>query len=118
MKLKVFNPLHAKRHLYFFEVEEFHYYDGEPVTCKWAGAHELAIKTNDMVGLRIIQKKYIREIDGKPYQYLENGIKDIEKIVKGSNGKEYLVKVGQAGKHCTCPGFTFRGTCKHIAELA
>ena len=37
--------------------------------------------------------------------------------VKGSNGKEYLIeKVGNKYT-CTCPGFTFRHTCKHVQEM-
>ena len=31
-------------------------------------------------------------------------------IVEGSNGNKYTVRDGK----CSCPGFTFRGTCKHI----
>jgi hypothetical protein len=31
-------------------------------------------------------------------------------VVQGSNGKTYIVQDGK----CTCPGFTFRGTCKHV----
>ena len=34
--------------------------------------------------------------------------------VKGSNGAVDLIDTEQ--KTCTCPGFTFRGTCKHIKE--
>lgn len=30
--------------------------------------------------------------------------------VQGSNGKVYYVTEGK----CSCPGFTFRGNCKHI----
>lgn len=43
---------------------------------------------------------------------------DIAKVVtvQGSNGKQYFVsKVGNRIS-CTCPGFTFRNTCKHIKE--
>lgn len=32
------------------------------------------------------------------------------KIVTGSNGKKYVIEDGQ----CSCPGFKFRGTCRHI----
>jgi hypothetical protein len=35
--------------------------------------------------------------------------------VKGSKGNTYLVHKEQGT--CTCPGFTFRGTCKHTKEL-
>ena len=34
--------------------------------------------------------------------------------VKGSNGNEYTID--PEAKTCTCPGFTFRGACKHMAE--
>jgi hypothetical protein len=38
--------------------------------------------------------------------------------VQGSNGKVYLLTKGIGGKYnCTCPGFTFRHTCKHVASV-
>ena len=35
--------------------------------------------------------------------------------VKGSKGNSYFVNIEE--KTCTCPGFTFRGSCKHVAEI-
>lgn len=38
-------------------------------------------------------------------------------VVQGSNGKEYhITKIGSKYS-CTCPGFQFRHTCKHVTEL-
>lgn len=36
------------------------------------------------------------------------------KVVKGSNGKTYTIEDGK----CSCPGYTFRGNCKHIKEVS
>ena len=37
------------------------------------------------------------------------------KEVAGSKGQTYLVDVDE--NTCTCPGYTFRGNCKHVKEL-
>ncbi len=34
--------------------------------------------------------------------------------VKGSKGNEYTIDTD--AQTCNCPGFTFRGSCKHLAE--
>ena len=41
----------------------------------------------------------------------ESNIKEIA----GSKGTIYYVNVDD--KTCTCPGYTYRGTCKHVKEL-
>jgi hypothetical protein len=35
--------------------------------------------------------------------------------IDGSKGAKYIVDLD--AKTCTCPGYTYRGTCKHVKEL-
>jgi hypothetical protein len=50
-----------------------------------------------------------KEPDVKPSNAIE---------VQGSNGKVYLLTKNASGKYsCTCPGFTFRHTCKHVVGV-
>jgi hypothetical protein len=37
------------------------------------------------------------------------------KTYTGSKGQTYTVDLDE--QTCTCPGFTFRGACKHMAEI-
>jgi len=37
------------------------------------------------------------------------------KEVTGSNGTKYIINLDE--NTCTCPGYTYRGTCKHVKEL-
>lgn len=62
-----------------------------------------------------IKNKYT-ENDSVYFGEKEGPAKDAIEI-QGSGGKKYyLTKVGNKYT-CTCPGFTFRHTCKHITEL-
>ena len=47
-----------------------------------------------------------------PFKQLKKESNEI--TIQGSNGKTYTIDRDQAT--CTCPGFTFRGQCKHLAE--
>jgi len=44
-------------------------------------------------------------------------IKEKSTIVKVSGSKGQVYSIDTEEKSCTCPGYTFRGTCKHITEL-
>ena len=103
MKLKVYNTMYERRTSYFFEIPEFNYYEGDEVKVKWVKPEEIAISTGlKDFSFRVIQRKYIREIDGKPYKFEVKAKKEEVRLVQGSNGKVYEV----TSHSCTCPGFT------------
>lgn len=115
MKIKVYNSQFDHKECYFFEVPEFHYYEGDEVKVKWVKPEEIAVSTgNKEFPFRVLQRNLIREIDGKPYKFEVKPKKEQVRLVQGSKGKVYEV----TSYSCTCPGFTFRGTCKHVTEKA
>ena len=78
---------------------------------------------------------YIKSGESEPF-YFKNPIKGFDKrgrkfatitpnpfkvktqsnliTIKGSKGNEYTID--PEAKTCTCPGYTFRGACKHVVE--
>lgn len=57
------------------------------------------------------------KLDPNPFAGLDQPKEESMVVeVQGSKGQVYRVNVEE--KTCTCPGFTFRGDCKHIKELA
>jgi len=57
------------------------------------------------------------KLDPNPFAGLEQPEKESMVVeVKGSKGQTYRVNLEE--NTCTCPGFTFRGACKHTKELA
>ena len=51
-------------------------------------------------------RRKFKKIGERPEELSSDAVK-----VQGSNGKVYIIQDGK----CSCPGFTFRGKCKHIA---
>lgn len=60
-------------------------------------------------------RKFI-DLDPNPFEIPENAAENAMREVKGSKGNSYWVNVQD--KTCTCPGFTFRGQCKHVESVA
>ena len=52
-------------------------------------------------------RRKFKKIGERPEQFDKNVI-----VVKGSNGNTYTIEDGK----CSCPGFTYRGNCKHVKE--
>ena len=56
-------------------------------------------------------------LDPNPFLGLDEPQKEPMVVeVQGSKGAVYQVNLEE--KSCTCPGYTFRGECKHIKEIA
>jgi hypothetical protein len=55
-----------------------------------------------------------QEVLPSPFADPSPQAKDHRHRVQGSKGAVYWVDLQQAS--CTCPGFTFRGQCRHITE--
>lgn len=115
MKIRVENLLWPRRHLYFFPIEQYEEYEGDEIAVKWVTQDQLALTTGlpDFT-FRVIERSRILAIDDQPYEYKKALVKSGVKLVKGSKGQTYEVTANS----CTCAGFTFRGSCRHIKEYA
>lgn len=114
MKVKMKNSQWEKRHLYFFPISEFNEYEGEEVQVKWLKPDQMALTTGDPnFPFRVLERKYIVSINDSSYSHAQTLARTVK--IKGSKGNEYVVTLGNT-PHCTCTGFGFRRTCKHITE--
>lgn len=91
-------------HIYLFEGDKAHAY------IKWGTGKPEYFKKPMQIDKR--KRKFVKadiklfELPKEPNELVE---------VKGSKGNSYWVNPEE--KTCTCPGFTFRGNCKHIGEV-
>jgi hypothetical protein len=121
MKIVAKNPMWDRKHLFFMHISEYDTFYGEllPIP-KWAEADSLCITADIPSKMRIIPKRLIVSIDDTAQKpVVAKPIKPIKTFnVKGSKGEIYTVTID--GKHstCTCTGFGFRRTCKHIKEAS
>ena len=65
---------------------------------------------------RVIEIKRIHAINDELAGPFVSTIREVN--VKGSKGNQYTVTVdNDIAVSCTCPGYTFRGKCKHLLEV-
>lgn len=87
--------------------------DGDRIVAyrKW-GQGEV-IKCSGKIKMDRRGRKFVKLVPN-PFEEADNKDSDVIEI-KGSKGNSYFVNLAE--KTCTCPGFTFRGACKHVKEV-
>lgn len=112
MQITIRNPQYAQRDRYGFAVSEFIDYWGAETQLKHVGPDSIALTTGIAdFPVRVIPRAWIVTINGTAYTHASS--QTTTRIVKGSKGELYTVTMG-AKPSCTCTGFAFRKTCKHI----
>lgn len=116
MKIKVFNPQFNRPGIWMFDQPEFFEYEGEEVQVKWLNPGQIALSTgNPEFPFRVIQRSHVISINNQAIRHKESAVKTF--TVKGSKGDTYTVTVNSGKSHCTCSGFQFRKSCKHIKDV-
>ena len=124
VKIKVENVMWPYRDRYAFSQPEFKYFEGNILYEKWFKPNEVGLTTGDpRFPFRRIQKERIVEVNGEESKFAQQSLsasKDSEQrrvSIKGSTGSLYEVQVGGGrGSSCSCKGYQFRGSCRHITE--
>lgn len=85
---------------------------------RWLTDREFCLSGDCRWPVRVINMKLVERLD-----FLQGSGRPVTTDtrtwqVKGSRGHEYTVTRNASRWTCTCPGATFRGTCRHITELS
>jgi hypothetical protein len=118
MRITLRNRNYARRHLLAGHHAEFVTYQGELVDApNWSVPGTIALTTGDSEWpVRLIDPEVIVSIndDIVPVQKAESQVRVIE-VAGTKPGTEYQVTVSAHGRTCSCPGFTYRKSCRHIS---
>jgi len=119
--VKVRNPLYHARDRYAngYIGPEYNEYTGTVVHEKWYGDDKIGL-TTDVRGypVRVLSRHNIVEVSGAKHDYVPVKSTRETITVQGSKGNTYIVTKEDGKAHCSCPGYGFRKTCKHIQEIA
>jgi hypothetical protein len=87
--------------------------DGDRVVAyrKWGEGEIIASPSRLKIDRR--GRKFVK-LDPNPFEGFGKEKEPMVAEVRGSKGASYFVNKDEG--RCTCPGFQFRGTCKHLKE--
>jgi hypothetical protein len=97
----------------------FNEFEGTVLTpYKWLNDRQFCLSGDKDWPIRVINIMSVDDL-----QVITGELKTIDidaKIwtVNGSKGNKYTVTRNSSKWDCTCPGFGFRKTCKHVSELS
>lgn len=118
--VKVRNSLYDMRDRYAngYVGPEFNEYTGIVVHEKWYGDDKIGL-TTDMkhFPVRVLSLANIVEVMGAKVDYTPVKSTRETITVQGSKGNTYIVTKENGKATCTCPGFGFRKTCKHVQGI-
>jgi hypothetical protein len=99
----------------------------EPATVTYRGvilenprhvsANCIAMTGDDFTPIRVIEKRDIVSIGGVRQELAAETMRRETHVVKGSKGSEYVVTRDGRSWSCTCVGFGFHKSCKHINSV-
>jgi hypothetical protein len=85
---------------------------------KWLTDRQFCLSGDDSMKVRVIDMNLVNDIE-----LISGSMKEVDTDVKvyevaGSKSNKYIVRKYNTGWDCTCPGFQFRKSCKHVSELS
>ena len=117
--IKVRNALYDVRGRYAngYVGPEFNEYTGTIIREKWFDNDEIGI-TSDVPGLKFrrIHRSRIVEVSGAKVDYVPVKSNRETITVQGSKGNTYIVTKENGKVSCSCPGYSYRKSCRHITE--
>lgn len=118
--VKVRNPLYHARDRYAngYIGPEFTEYTGTVVHEKWYGDDKIGL-TTDVRGypIRVLSRANIVEVSGAKVDYQPAKLSREVITVQGSKGQTYVVTKENGKATCSCPGYSYRKSCRHIDEV-
>lgn len=117
MQVTVRNPRFAKKHLFFYPIEEFNTYEGQETALKHVDSKQFLCLTTGLKDfpVRVIDRNMIVKSEPQKLFILDEffGVTERRKV-EGSKGNTYELTKTNGKWSCTCPGFEYRKDCKHV----